>query len=440
MRKPIVAIVGRPNVGKSTFFNQVVGKRISIVEDTPGVTRDRIYADAEWLNYNFTLIDTGGIEPNTNDVILSQMRNQAQVAIDTADVIVFMVDGKVGLTPADREIGNMLRKSDKPIVLTVNKIDNAEIPDDFYEFYNLGLGDPIHLSSVNKLNMGDLLDEIVAHFPGELINDYDEEVTKIAVLGKPNVGKSSLINAILGENRVIVADQPGTTRDAIDTPFNVNDDQYVFIDTAGMRKKKNITENIERYSVIRSLTAIERSDVCLILIDATEGVTEQDKKIAGYAHENGKGIALLVNKWDLVDDKEWEYNKYYREVRNEMAFITYAPIMFISALTNKRVDKVIELVKFIAEQRSMRIPTGELNDTLDDAILKHQPPSKKGKRLKIYYGTQVEIQPPTFALFVNDPELSHFSYTRFLENQLREHYEFIGTSIRIKYRKKKSRF
>lgn len=436
MRKPIVAVVGRPNVGKSTFFNKIAGSRISIVEDTPGVTRDRIYADVTWLNHEFTMIDTGGIEPDRKNVILKQMRNQAEIAIETADVIVFMVDAKTGLTADDEEIALMLRKSQKPIVTAVNKIDGSELPADFYEFYNLGLGELFPISSVNQFRLGDLLDEIVSHFPEGTIQDYDDVVTKIAVLGKPNVGKSSLINALLGKERVIVSDVAGTTRDAIDTPFEVDGEKFVFIDTAGIRRKSKISENIEKYSVIRSFTAVDRSDVCLILVDAVEGVTEQDKKIAGYAHEAGKGIIVLANKWDLVDDKEFTFNEVYKNIRNEFAFMTYAPIMFISALTKQRTHKIIDLIREVQVQRSVRIPTGALNDVLNDAIYKHQPPSKKGKRLKIYYGTQVDIQPPTFALFVNDPELCHFTYKRYLTNKLREHFPFEGTTLRVMVRQR----
>ncbi|MEA1975900.1 MAG: ribosome biogenesis GTPase Der [Bacillota bacterium] len=436
MRKPIVAIVGRPNVGKSTFFNKMAGSRISIVEDTPGVTRDRIYADVSWLNYEFIMIDTGGIEANKENIILKQMRDQAMIAIETADVIVFMVDGKTGLTNEDHEIALMLRKSNRPVIVAVNKLDDSELPSDFYEFYNLGMGEIFAISSVNQFRFGDLLDKIVSCFPEGLIEDYDETITKIAILGKPNVGKSSLVNALLGKERVIVSDVPGTTRDAIDTPFEIDNEKYVLIDTAGIRKRSKIKEDIEKYSVIRAFTAVDRADVCLIVIDSTEGVTEQDKKIAGYAHDCGKGIIVLGNKWDLVIDKEFKYNDIFAGIRNEFAFMTYAPIMFISALTKQRVHKIIELVRHVQTQRSVRIPTGALNDVLNDAIYKHQPPSHKGKRLKIYYGTQVDVQPPTFALFVNDPELCHFSYKRYLSNKLREHFAFEGTRLRIKIRQR----
>ncbi|MGM0378223.1 MAG: ribosome biogenesis GTPase Der [Bacillota bacterium] len=437
MRKPIVAIVGKPNVGKSTFFNKIAGTRISIVKDTPGVTRDRIYADVNWLNYDFTLIDTGGIEPSSDQVILKQMKRQADLAIDTADVIVFMVDGKAGMTSDDIEIANMLRKANKPIVVAVNKIDTHDLPDDFYEFYNLGLGEIYPVSSVNMFRFGDLLDEVVSHFDNKMMEDYDETVTKISIVGKPNVGKSSLVNSLLGEKRVIVSDIPGTTRDAVDTPFELDDKKYVFIDTAGIRKKKSIKEDIEKYSVIRSFTAVDRSDICVIMIDITEGVTEQDKKIAGYAHDHGKGIIVLANKWDLIDDREEKYHDLYANIRNELAFMTYAPIMFISALTKRRVNKIIELIDDVQSQRSVRIPTGAFNDVLNKAIYRNQPPSKKGKRLKIYYGTQTGIKPPEFTIFVNDEKLAHFTYVRYLANKIREQFEFRGTKLKMNIRDKK---
>jgi GTP-binding protein len=437
MGKPVVAVVGRPNVGKSTFFNKIAGKRISIVEDKPGVTRDRIYADAEWLNNKFTLIDTGGIEPDSKDIIISQMKTQAEIAMDMAHVIVFMVDGRSGITNADEEIANILRRTNKPIVLVVNKVDSNKLPEDFYDFYTLGLGEPIPISSVNALNLGDLLDEIINKFPEDVDTDYEEDVIKVAVIGKPNVGKSSLINTILGENRVIVSDIAGTTRDAIDTPFEFNEDKYVFIDTAGIRRKSKVYENVEKYSVIRSLTAIERSDVCLILIDSVEGVTEQDKRIAGYAHEAGKAAIIVVNKWDLIEKNNYTYNDYSKKIRNELAYMTYAPILFISAKTKQRVDKVLEYIKYVSNQHSMRISTGALNDLISEAILLNQPPSDKGKRLKIYYGTQVGVKPPTFVLFVNDIELAHFSYIRYLENQVRQNYNFEGTPIVMQCKAKK---
>lgn len=439
MAKPIVAVVGRPNVGKSTFFNKIAGKRISIVEDKPGVTRDRIYADAEWLNNDFTLIDTGGIEPDSKDIIVSQMKQQAEVAIDTAHVIVFMVDGRDGITTADEEIANMLRRSKKPIVLVVNKVDSNKLPDSFYDFYTLGVGEPIPISSVNGLNLGDLLDEIVAKFPEDMDSDYDEDVIKVAVIGKPNVGKSSIINTILGEDRVIVSNIAGTTRDAIDTPFQVNDDKYVFIDTAGIRRKSKVNENVEKYSVLRSLTAIERSDVCLIMIDAQEGVTEQDKRIAGYAHEAGRAAIIVVNKWDLIEKDNYTYNEYEKDIRNELSYMKYAPIVFISAKTKQRVSKVLDIIKYVSNQHAMRISTGALNDLISEAILLNQPPSDKGKRLKIYYGTQVAVKPPRFLLFVNDVELAHFSYIRYLENQIRQNYNFEGTPIVMSCRQKNNK-
>ncbi len=431
MAKPIVAVVGRPNVGKSTFFNRIAGKRISIVEDKPGVTRDRIYADVEWLNHKFTLIDTGGIEPDSKDIIISQMKTQAQIAIDTANVIVFMVDGKEGITTADEEIANMLRRTNKPIVFVVNKIDTNKLPDTFYDFYSLGLGEPIPISSVNALNLGDLLDIIVSKFPEDIDDQYEEDVIKVAVIGKPNVGKSSLINTILGEERVIVSDIAGTTRDAIDTPFEYQDDKYIFIDTAGIRRKSKVYENIEKYSVLRAFTAIERSDVCLLVIDATIGVTEQDKKIAGYAHEAGKATIIVINKWDLIDKNDYTFNEYTKKVRNQLSFMLYAPILFVSAKTKQRVSKILEYVKYVSNQHSMRISTGSLNDIISEAVLLNQPPSDKGKRLKIYYGTQVAVKPPKFVLFINDKELAHFSYIRYIENQIRQSFKFEGTPIII---------
>ncbi len=436
MGKPIVAVVGKPNVGKSTFFNKIAGKRISIVEDKPGVTRDRIYVDVEWLGNHFTMIDTGGIEPNTNDIIMSQMRDQAQVAIDSADVIVFMLDGKDTYTTADEEIAQMLRRSKKPILLVVNKVDTPSVPDHFYDYYNLGLGEPFPISSANMLNFGDLLDEIVALFPDTVMDDYDEDVVKVAVIGKPNAGKSSLINTILGENRVIVSDVAGTTRDAIDTPFTMNGQDFVLIDTAGIRRRKKVNESIEKYSVLRAMTAIERSDVCLLVIDASEGVTEQDKKIAGLAHESGRGVLILVNKWDLVE-KDGKTMKHYTDtIRQELAFMPYASILFVSAITKQRVNLILERVAYISDQASLRVQTGLLNDILNEAIILNQPPSDKGKRLKIYYMTQVGIKPPTFVLFVNDKELAHFSYIRYLENVIRKNFKFEGTPLDIQVREK----
>jgi GTP-binding protein len=435
--KPVVAVVGRPNVGKSTFFNYVAGKRISIVEDTPGVTRDRIYTDVEWRNKTFTLIDTGGIEPYTEDKIMQQMKRQAELAIDTADVIIFMVDAKDGMTASDKEVGSMLRKANKPIILTVNKVDRVgEPPPDVYEFYNLGLGDMITISSVHGLGMGDLLDAVFEHFPEDTGEDYGEDVIKVAVIGKPNAGKSSLINKILGEDRVIVSDIPGTTRDAIDTYFEKDDQKYVFIDTAGIRRKSKISENIEKYSIIRSWTAVERADVCIIIIDAQDGVTEQDTKIAGYAHDNGKASIIVINKWDLVEKTTGTLEEYRKTVMEKLGFMTYAPVLFISAKTGQRVTKLFELVNFVANQAALRISTGMLNDLVNEAIAMVQPPSDKGKRLKIYYMTQAGVKPPTFVIFINDKELMHYSYERYLENQLRKSFGFEGTPIKFLLREK----
>lgn len=437
MRKPVVAVVGRPNVGKSTFFNKIAGERISIVEDTPGVTRDRIYVDCEWLSHKFTLIDTGGIEPDNGDIIMSQMRAQAQIAIDTADVIIFMLDGKYSYTSGDEEIALMLMKSKKPVILAVNKIDNFKVPDHFYDYYTLGLGEPIMISSVNALNLGDLLDEVVKNFPEQLDNDYEEDVIKVAVIGKPNAGKSSIINCILGEDRVIVSDIAGTTRDAIDSPFTYQGDNYVFIDTAGLRRKSKIDDNIEKYSMIRTLAAIDRSDVCLMIIDAESGVTEQDKRVAGYAHEAGKAVIIVVNKWDLLSKDNHTYNEYEKVIREELAYLSYAPVMFVSAVTKQRIFKLIEQAKYVASEAAKRVPTGTLNDVLNEAIMLNQPPTDKGKRLKIYYMTQTSIKPPTFVIFVNDAELAHFSYIRYIENNLRRNFDFVGTPLRFIIREKK---
>jgi len=430
--KPVVAIVGRPNVGKSTFFNYISGRRISIVEDTPGVTRDRIYSEVEWRGRKFTIIDTGGIEPYAEDLIMQQMKRQAEVAINTADVIVFMVDAKEGLTATDMEVATMLRKTKKPVVLVVNKVDNVgNPPHDVYEFYNLGMGDFMTISSIHGLGIGDLLDEIYKHFPEEDQDEYDEDVIKIAVVGKPNVGKSSLINKILGEERVIVSDIPGTTRDAVDTMFTNGDDKYVFIDTAGIRRRSRIEESIERYSIIRSWTAIERSDVCLIMIDAREGVTEQDTKIAGYAHEQGKASIIVINKWDLIEKTTGTMEEYRKSVYEKLSFMTYAPVLFISAKTGQRVHRLFELIKYVSDQAALRISTGMLNDVVNEATAMVQPPSDKGKRLKIYYVTQAGIKPPTFIIFVNDAELMHYSYERYIENHLRKSFGFEGTPIRF---------
>ncbi len=437
MGRPIVTIVGRPNVGKSTLFNKLAGHRISIVEDTPGVTRDRIYAEAEWLNNYFTIIDTGGIEPDSDDIILSQMRLQAELAVETGDVILFIVDGKAGVTASDRDIAEMLRRSGKNILLVCNKIDGPETPDSVYEFYELGLGEPIIISSGQALGLGDLLDDIVANFPEDSDTDYDDSVTKVAILGKPNVGKSSLVNKLLGENRVIVSDIAGTTRDAIDTPFNIGDDKYVLIDTAGLRRKRSVYENIERYSVIRTLTAVERADVCLIMIDATEGITEQDTKIAGYAHNNGKASIILINKWDAVEKEDKTYLEFEKETINTLSFMTYAPLLFVSAKTGQRLERLKGALKIVSNNHSMRIKTGVLNDIVNEAIMLKQPPSDKGKRLKIYYATQVAVNPPKFVIFINDRKLTHFSYTRYLENKIRESFGFEGTPLQFEYSEKK---
>ena len=435
MSLPLVAVVGRPNVGKSTFFNKVVGKRLSIVEDTPGVTRDRIYAEAEWCGVHFALIDTGGIEPDSKDIILAQMREQAEMAIDTSDVILFMVDGKEGLTAADREVGEMLMKTGKKVVLAVNKIDNKNLPDDFYDFYELGLGEPIPISSANMLNLGDLLDEIVASFP-EGAGEEEDDSIKIAMIGKPNVGKSSLVNKILGENRVIVSPIAGTTRDSIDTPFEFDGDRYTLIDTAGIRRKSKVNEDIEKFSVIRAVAAIERCDVCMLMIDAQDGVTEQDKKIAGIAHEAGKGIVILVNKWDLIEKETNTMKKFREDIEAELGFMSYAPSIFISALTGQRVDQVMGMAKVVSENRAIRVPTGQLNTVITDATMMKQPPSDKGKRLKIYYVTQVGVKPPLFSFKINSRPLMHFSYSRYLENQIRKAFGFEGTSLKFVFREK----
>ena len=434
MSKPVLAIVGRPNVGKSTFFNRMAGKRLAIVEDTPGVTRDRIYAEAEWQGTHFAMIDTGGIEPSSKDVILSQMREQAQLAMDMADVILFMTDGKEGLTTADREVAMMLRRTGKPVILTVNKVDKG-YSDDLYDFYELGLGEPYPISSANILGFGELLDKITEEFP-EGTDEDEEETVKVAVIGKPNVGKSSLINRILGENRVIVSPIAGTTRDSIDTPFEKDGKKYVLIDTAGIRRKSKVNEDIERYSVIRAVAAIERCDVCLLMIDAQEGVTEQDKKIAGVAHEAGKGIITAVNKWDLVEKDGSTMNRFRKDIEREMQFMSYAPAIFISAVTGQRVDQILDMVDAVAENCALRVPTGQLNNLIIDATMMKQPPSDKGRRLKIYYVTQIGVKPPLFAFQVNDRELMHFSYSRYLENKIREGYGFEGTSIKFVFREK----
>lgn len=435
MSKPIVCVVGRPNVGKSTFFNKIVGRRVSIVEDTPGVTRDRIYAEAEWRGIHFDLIDTGGIEPDSKDIILSQMREQAQMAIDMADVILFLVDGKDGITSADEEVAAMLRRTGKKVILIVNKIDNpSNLPDNFYDFYSLGIGEPIPVSALNMLNLGDILDEIVDALPK--VDLEEEETIKVAVIGKPNVGKSSLINAFLDENRVIVSPIAGTTRDSIDTPFEWHGEKYILIDTAGIRRKSKVTEAIEKYSVIRAIASIERCDICLLLIDAAEGLTEQDKKIAGEAHEAGKGIIVVVNKWDLVQKETNTMRDFRRKLEAELLFMSYAPIVFISALKKQRLETVMEEVKAVAETRAMRVTTGQLNSLIADAMLMNPPPSDKGRRLKIYYASQIGIKPPLFSFSLNDRELMHFSYSRYLENRIRDAYGFRGTSIKFVFRER----
>lgn len=438
MSKPIVAIVGRPNVGKSTLFNTLAGERISIVKDTPGVTRDRIYADVTWLNYNFTLIDTGGIEPDSSDVILSQMREQAQIAIDTADVIMFLTDVHQGLQDSDAKVADMLRRSHKPVVLVVNKVDNFEkyMPD-VYEFYNLGIGEPFAVSATDRLGLGDMLDEVTKYFP-EPTEDWEEdEKPKIAVVGKPNVGKSSLINKLAQEDRVIVSDIAGTTRDAIDTDIRYNGRDYTFIDTAGLRRKNKIKEDIERYSIIRAVAAVERADVVIIMIDATEGVTEQDAKIAGIAHDRGKGIIIAVNKWDAVEKDNNSVKEYTQDIRDVLSFMPYAEILFISVQTGQRLGKIFEMIDVVIENNSMRVATGVLNEIVAEAVAMQQPPTDKGKRLKIYYITQAAVKPPTFVIFVNDKELMHFSYTRYLENRIRDTFGFRGTALKFIIRERK---
>lgn len=438
MAKPVVAIVGRPNVGKSTLFNYIAGRRISIVEETPGVTRDRVYTEVEWRSRKFILIDTGGIEPYTDDRIMHQMKVQAEVAINTADVIIFLVDSKDGTTASDSEVATILRKTGKPVVLAVNKVDQVgEAPAEIYEFYNLGLGDIVAVSSAHGLGIGDLLDDVYRYFPEESENEYDEDVIKVAVVGKPNSGKSSLVNRILGEDRVIVSDIPGTTREAVDTYFENNEYKYVFIDTAGIRRKNKITERIEKYSIIRSWTAVERADVCLIMIDAQDGVTEQDAKIAGYAHERGKASIIIVNKWDLIEKETGTLEEYKKVVNEKLGFLLYAPVLFISAKTGQRLNRLYEMIKHVNEQASLRIPTGILNEAVGEAVAMVQPPSDKGKILKIYYATQASVKPPTFIVFVNNKKLFHFSYQRYLENQLRKSFGFEGTPIWFIHREKK---
>lgn len=435
--KPVVAVVGRPNVGKSTLFNKIAGKRISIVEDTPGITRDRIYVEAEWCGRGFTMIDTGGIEPDSKDIILSQMREQANMAIDMADVILFIVNVREGMTAADKEVAAMLQKCGRPVILVCNKVDNpGNPPMEMYEFYNLGVGEPYPVSSIHGLGVGDLLDEVVSYFPSENESEEEDDVIHVAIVGKPNAGKSSLVNRILGENRVIVSDIAGTTRDAIDSTYEKDGQKYVFIDTAGMRKRGKINEDVERYSVARALGAVDRADVCLILIDATEGVTEQDTKIAGYVHDQGKASIVVVNKWDLVEKETNTMKNFSNRVKEGLNFMMYAPSVYISALTGQRVDSLFEGIKNALAQNSKRISTGVLNDVINEAIAMVQPPSDKGKRLKIYYATQAGIKPPTFVLFVNNAELAHYSYIRYLENQLRAKFGFEGTPIKFIIREK----
>ena len=434
MSKPLVAIVGRPNVGKSTLFNKLIGRRLSIVEDTPGVTRDRIYADAEWLTHSFTLIDTGGIEPASEDIIAVQMRRQAELAIETADVIIFLVDGREGMTAADEEVAAMLRKSNKPVVLAVNKLDAPKFNDAIYEFYSLGLGDPIIISAGQGLGLGDMLDEVCAHFPEE-VEEEGEHPLNIAVVGKPNVGKSSLVNAILGEERCIVSNIPGTTRDAVDTLFTLDGEPYVLVDTAGIRRKRAVEdETIERYSVIRSLAAVRRADVVLIVVDAEQGLSEQDVKIAGYVHEEGKPSVLVVNKWDLIEKDTNTMNKFKKDMQVDLAFMDYVPFLFISAKTGQRVNKLLAAAKESYAQSIRRITTGTLNDIVNEAISMTEPPAMSGKRLKIYYATEVSVQPPTFVIFVNDEALVHFSYKRYMENYFRKTFGFQGTPIQIIFR------
>ena len=440
MSKPIVAIVGRPNVGKSTLFNALAGEMISIVKDTPGVTRDRIYADIDWLDMTFTLIDTGGIEPDSKDIILSQMREQAQIAIDTADVIVFITDVRQGLVDADSKVADILRRSKKPVVLVVNKVDdfNKYMPD-VYEFYNLGIGEPIPISAASKLGFGDMLDEVSKYFKDRAGDEEEDDRPKIAVIGQPNVGKSSLINNLVGENRVIVSDIAGTTRDAVDTDIEYNGREYVFIDTAGLRRKNKIKEELERYSIIRAVTAVERADVVVLMIDATEGVTEQDAKIAGIAHDRGKGIIIAVNKWDAIEKDDKTIYRFTEKVREILSFMPYAEIVFISVKTGQRVTKLFDMIDIVLESSTLRVATGVLNEIISEATALQQPPSDKGKRLKIYYSTQVSVKPPTFVIFVNDKELMHFSYLRYLENRIRDTFGFKGTSLRFFVRERKEK-
>lgn len=440
MSKPVVAVVGRPNVGKSTLFNALAGSRISIVEDTPGVTRDRIYADVSWLNYQFTLIDTGGIEPESKDIILSQMREQAETAIMTADVILFLTDVRQGLVDADFKVADMLRRSGRPVLLIVNKVDSFEkFMPDVYEFYNLGLGDPIPISAAGKMGLGDMLDEVVKHFPDAAAEEEEDERPKIAVIGKPNAGKSSIINRLLGEDRVIVSPIAGTTRDAIDTTVTRNGQEYVFIDTAGLRRKSKVKEELERYSIIRTVTAVERCDVAVLIIDAEEGITEQDAKIAGIAHERGKGMIIAVNKWDLIEKDNHTMKEFTEKIWEKLSYMPYAELIFLSAKTGQRLPKLFDLIDAVIANCALRVQTGVLNEILTEAMAMKQPPSDKGKRLRIYYITQVSVKPPTFVMFINDKDLTHFSYTRYIENQIRTTFGFRGTPIKFIYRERKEK-
>ncbi len=439
-KRPIVAVVGRPNVGKSTLFNALAGERISIVKDTPGITRDRIYADTSWLDMPFTLIDTGGIEPESKDIILSQMREQAQTAIDTADVIIFMTDVKQGLVDADDKVADMLRRSRKPVVLVVNKVDDHQkYMADVYEFYNLGIGEPHPISAANKQGLGDMLDEVISYFDKTEVEEEDDDRTKIAIVGKPNVGKSSIINRLAGENRVIVSDIAGTTRDAIDTEIVHNGKEYVFIDTAGLRRKNKIKEELEKYMIVRAVSAIERADIAILVIDAVEGVTEQDAKIAGIAHERGKAVIIAVNKWDAIEKDNKTVKEFTSRVREVLSFMPYAEIIFISAVTGQRLKKLYDIIDIVNENHSMRISTGVLNEIMAEAVALQQPPSDKGKRLRLYYITQAAVKPPTFVIFVNDKELMHFSYTRYIENQIREAFGFRGTPLKFIIRERKEK-
>lgn len=436
--RPIVAVVGRPNVGKSTLFNVLAGEKISIVKDSPGITRDRIYADVNWLDQTFTLIDTGGIEPDSNDIILSQMREQAQIAIDTADVILFMVDVKQGLVDADAKVADMLRRSHKPVVLVVNKVDSFEkMMADVYEFYNLGIGEPYPISSVNRLGLGEMLDEVIGYFPETSGVVEEDDRIRVAIVGKPNVGKSSLINKLLGENRLIVSDIAGTTRDAVDTEITHNGKDYIFIDTAGLRRKNKIKEELEHYMIVRTVSAVERADVVVLLIDAVEGVTEQDAKIAGIAHDRGKAMIIAVNKWDAIEKDNKTVNEYSAKIRQILSFMPYAEILYISAATGQRLPKLFDTIEMVSENHAMRVQTGVLNEIMSQAVAMQQPPSDKGKRLRLFYITQVSVKPPTFVIFVNDKELMHFSYTRYIENQIREAFGFQGTPLKFVIRERK---